>query len=107
VSHGESTLASNGVPTEQADRIAHAVTSPGAGDAASGLAAHAGSSAEAIFDALKLDIAHSTQTVVWIMAGVMAASFVVATLWLPKGRVEERIEDDAAPAQAEPELVHA
>ena len=37
---------------------------------------------------LLLAFAHSTQTVLYVMAGVMAASFLVALRWLPSGRVE-------------------
>jgi EmrB/QacA subfamily drug resistance transporter len=93
----ETTLSGHGVPVAEADRIAHAVTSPGGG----GLGARGGPNAQAIYDAVKLDIAHSTQTVVWIMAGIMAAAFVVAVLWLAKGRVDEPAEEvrpDLAPA---------
>jgi EmrB/QacA subfamily drug resistance transporter len=99
----ERTLANTGVPAAEADRIAHAVMSPGAGDAAGALGAQAGSNPRAIFDAVALDIAHSTQVVAWIMAGVMAAACVVGWLWLAKGRVEERADDDATePARQEP-----
>ncbi len=93
----ETTLTSKGVPASEADRIAHAVTSPGGGDAG-GLASQAGSGAQAIVDAVRLDIAHSTQTVVWIMAGIMLAAFVVAQLGLPKGRPEETADDATVPA---------
>ena len=34
-------------------------------------------------------VAQSTRTIAWIMAGVMAAAFVVALLWMPKGRAED------------------
>ena len=44
-------------------------------------------------EARPLDVADSTQTVVWVMAGIMAASFLVAVLGLPKGRVEAAAED--------------
>ena len=97
----ESTLTGHGVPAAEADRIAHAVTSPGAGEP--GASSGGGSAAQAIVEAVRLDIAHSTQTVVWIMAGIMAAAFVVAQLGLPKGRV---VEDEQV-ADAEPELTHA
>jgi EmrB/QacA subfamily drug resistance transporter len=89
----ESTLTDHGVPAGQADRIAHAVTSPGAAS---------GGGSPAILDAVRLDIAHSTQTVVWVMAGVMAAAFVVAQVWMPRGRVE----DAAAPAAARASTAH-
>jgi EmrB/QacA subfamily drug resistance transporter len=41
-------------------------------------------------------VADSTRTVAWIMAGVMVAAFVVAQLWLARGRAEEA--DSLAPA---------
>ncbi len=47
-----------------------------------------------------VDVAHSTRTVAYIMAGVMAAAFVVAQLWLPRGRAEEADPALAAPAAA-------
>ena len=36
---------------------------------------------------MQLAFAHSTQTVFYIMAGVMAATFLVAVRWLPRGRI--------------------
>jgi hypothetical protein len=50
-------------------------------------------------DAGPVQVAHSTQTVAWIMAGVMAATFVVAWVWLPKEPAVE-ITPDAVAAQA-------
>jgi EmrB/QacA subfamily drug resistance transporter len=88
----ESTLTSHGVPAAQADRIAHAVTSPGA--------AGGGNAPQAILDAVRLDVAHSTQIVVWVMAGIMAAAFVVAKVWMPRGRVEEVTAPDATTVPA-------
>ena len=35
----------------------------------------------------------STQTVFYIMAGVMAVCFVVALIWSPSGRMEEIVLD--------------
>ena len=35
-------------------------------------------------DAGPIEVAHSTHTLAWIMAGVMAATFAVAWAWLPK-----------------------
>ncbi|MDW5595722.1 MFS transporter [Conexibacter stalactiti] len=57
-------------------------------------ASHAGG--RALADTAQLDVAHATQTVVWIMAGVMAAAFLVARLWMPSGRVEDPLEAAAA-----------
>lgn len=45
---------------------------------------------------VQLAFAHSTQTVFYIMAGVMVASFIVALRWLPRGRVEY-VEEDVPP----------
>ena len=62
-------------------------------------------SAQWIINAYLLAFAHSTQTVLYVMAGVMAASFLVALRWLPSGRVEPAemtaVDDDATePAPA-------
>jgi hypothetical protein len=37
---------------------------------------------------VKLAYAHSTQTIFYIMAGVMAAVFVVAVRWMARSRLE-------------------
>ena len=47
-------------------------------------------------DAGPVDVAASTRTIAWIMAGVMAAAFLVAAVGLPKGRADE--VGSAAPA---------
>ncbi len=86
-----STLRSNGVPAAEADRIAHSITA-GGNTGSGGLASQAGSGADAILHAVKVDIAQSTQTVVWIMAGIMAAAFIVARL-LPKAAPVPVAED--------------
>ncbi len=96
----ETTLTGRGVPAAEADRIAHSVTSAGGQAPEAG-----GAAAQAIAHAVRLDIAHSTQTVVWIMAGIMAAAWLVAHVGLRKGRIDEAA---AGPqAEAEPELTHA
>ena len=81
----ETTLTGRGVPAAEADRIAHSVTSAGGQAPEAG-----GAAAQAIAHAVRLDIAHSTQTVVWIMAGIMAAAWLVAHVGLRKGRMDER-----------------
>ena len=93
------TLTGRGVPAAEAERIAHTVTSAGGGGAG-GAASRAGSDAGAIIDAVRLDIADSTQVVVWIMAGIMVAAFVVARLWIPRGRAAA--VDDESSAASEP-----
>jgi hypothetical protein len=37
---------------------------------------------------VRLGFAHSTQTVFYAMAAVLAVNLVVARVWLPRGRVE-------------------
>jgi MFS family permease len=81
VTRVEPTLGAHGVPAPAADQIAHSVTSAGGGGAAG--------APRAIVEAVQLDIAHSSQTVAFIMAGVMAAALLVAAVALPAGRVEE------------------
>jgi EmrB/QacA subfamily drug resistance transporter len=80
VTRVESTLGAHGVPASAADRIAHSVTSAGGGG---------GGAPHAIVQALQVDVAHSAQTIAFIMAGVMAAALLVAAVMLPAGRVEE------------------
>ena len=46
---------------------------------------------------VQLAYAHSTQTVFYIMAGVMAATFLVSVRWMPRGRVEAVDEAQEAP----------
>ena len=87
VTRVESTLTDHGVPATAADRIAHTVTSTGGGGA------QAGSAARTLVEAVQVDIAHSAQTIAFIMAGVMAAALLVAALLLPAGRVEEPAKD--------------
>ena len=98
-----STLVDKGVPTAQAESIAHSITASGGGGSG-GLASRAGAGADAIVQAVKVDIAHSTQTVVWIMAGVMAAAFIVAQVGLPRSPVAQPVaEDDPVIGTPEPQ----
>ena len=87
-------LTAHGVPRAQAARIA---ASFGSGSAGSG-SGHPGS----LVRSVQAASAQSSQTVFYVMAGVMAATFVVAILGLPRGRValpEER-EEIATPRAA-------
>ena len=68
-----------GVPVQKAHEVA---SSLGQG------AASASGHSQAAVHSVQLAFAQSTQTVFYIMAGVMAASFIVAVRWLPRGRVE-------------------
>ena len=57
-------------------------------------------------EAIAHSVAHSTQTVAWIMAGIMAAAFLVARFWMPKDHVAAPVAEPVA-AAPERELVHA
>jgi EmrB/QacA subfamily drug resistance transporter len=89
-------LTKHGVPSG----VAHRVAASFSGSAASG--SSSGRSPALVHD-VQLAFAHSTQTVFYIMAGVMVATFIVAVRWLPRGRLEsaEEHEELAMPATAE------
>lgn len=82
----DATLVEQGVPAAKADAIAHAVTSSGGSSEHFGN--QAGAAARSIFEAVQLDVAHSTRTVVTIMAAVMFAALLVSIFWMTPGRVE-------------------
>jgi EmrB/QacA subfamily drug resistance transporter len=89
-------LTKQGVPSAAAHRVASSfAASTPSGGSASG-------QSPALVHAVQLAFAHSTQTVFYIMAGVMLATFIVAIRFLPRGRAEP-IDDEAeaAPATAE------
>jgi EmrB/QacA subfamily drug resistance transporter len=71
-----------GVPRAVAHRIA--TTFGGSGSTGGGGASR---EPQAVVHSVQLAFAHSTQTVFYIMAGVMAATFFVAVRGLPRGRV--------------------
>jgi EmrB/QacA subfamily drug resistance transporter len=89
-------LTKHGVPSGVAHRVAASFggSGPGAG-------AGRGQPLAIVHD-VQLAFAHSTQTVFYIMAGVMAATFIVALRWLPRGRVEP--VEEALPPAAETAL---
>jgi len=84
-------LAKLGVPKATALRIAASLGSSGAGGSPAG-----GHQPSAALRAVELAFAHSTQTVFYIMAGVMAFTFLVAVRRLPSGKVAVA---DEAPAR--------
>lgn len=90
VSRVEDTLTSKGLPVEQADKIAHAMTASGGGNAGA-FTEKAGPAAKAIYEAVQLDVAESIRTIVLIMAGIMAVSFVAALLLLPGGKLADTV----------------
>jgi EmrB/QacA subfamily drug resistance transporter len=88
-------LTKAGVPRAAAQRAAASV-----GSAAAGPRGGSGRSGSVVHD-VQLAFAHSTQTVFYIMAGVMAATFLVAVRGLPRGRIEaaENADESADDAQ--------
>jgi EmrB/QacA subfamily drug resistance transporter len=101
VNRVQDTLTAKGVSSGRADQIAHAVTS---GSGAAGLPTGTGPAARAIASAIQLDVAQSTRTVVYGMAGLLALAFLVAITRMPAGRVEEVPAHDAAAPPADAEL---
>jgi len=100
----ESSLGALGVPQNRADKVAEALSRSGGGEP-SGAARPAGEKAGELFKSVQLDYAMSTQTVFYIMAGVMAVCFIVALIWSPAGRMEEITIDhdgDGSPADQAP-----
>jgi EmrB/QacA subfamily drug resistance transporter len=85
VSRVERTLGRVGVPRDRADGIARAISGAGSRAGASARAHATG----AITHQIRLDFAHSTQTVVYGMAAAMAVAFVVALRTMPGGRAEQ------------------
>jgi EmrB/QacA subfamily drug resistance transporter len=75
-------LTDAGVPHSIAHRIAATV-----GTGAPGSRSASGQPHALVHD-VQLAFAHSTQTVFYVMAGVMAATFLVSIRWLPRGRLE-------------------
>jgi EmrB/QacA subfamily drug resistance transporter len=86
VSHVTKSLTREGVPKGRAESIAHAVSGASRGSTSS--SAHGGS--HGLTHQIQLDFAHSTQTVVYGMAGAMALAFVVALRAMPGGRPDEQ-----------------
>ena len=78
-----SALTSHGVPKSVAEKI-------GASFGSAGASSHRSGELHAIVHAVQLANAPSTQTVFYITAAVMVATFTVAVRRLPSGRVEPR-----------------
>jgi EmrB/QacA subfamily drug resistance transporter len=91
-------LTSHGVPRSAAEKVAGSFGSAGTSAPRSG-------EPHAIVHAVQLANAHSTQTVFYIMAGVMVATFIVAVRRLPRGRVEpqEIVENPTPDSAGQPE----
>jgi EmrB/QacA subfamily drug resistance transporter len=91
----EKSLTHAGVPKARAESIAHAVSSASGGSASG--AGHCASNG--LTHQVQLDFAHSTQTVVYGMAGAMALAFIVALRAMPGGRAQQA--EDAAGAMTD------
>ncbi len=91
----EATGASHGVPKASADQIADAISQGAGGSGES--AAHAGGAVGKVIANIPGDFALATQTVFYGFAGVMAVAFVVALFKMPSGKVEEEVQEPAAP----------
>ena len=79
------------------DGVPRAIADKAAGSFGASAGPSAGASPSVLHD-VQLAFAHSTQTVFYIMAAVMAATFLVAVRGLPRGRIET--PDQAVPATA-------
>jgi hypothetical protein len=91
-----SALTKSGVPA----RVAHSVAASfGLSSAPGSGAAHHAS--PALIHQVQLAFAHSTQTVFYIMAAVMAATFVLTVRLLPRGKLAPRADGPAAPEELE------
>ena len=98
IGHVEDTLTARGVPASAADRIAHAVAT--SGGEAGGFAERAGAAPRGIFAAIQLDVADATRTIAYALAGIMAAAFVLARIWMEPGRASEHpLVDEATSAE--------
>lgn len=71
-----------GVPHAAAERVASSFSVGAVGSQSAAGHPHA------LVHVVQVAFAQSTQTVFYIMAGVMAAIFVISVRWLPRGRVE-------------------
>jgi len=88
VSRVKQTLGAAGVPAGRAEQIAHALS--GSTGSGSGSAPHA----------LRMDLALSTRTIVYGMAGSMALAFLLALRLMPRGQ-PLRPSAAAAPREAD------
>jgi hypothetical protein len=87
-------LTKAGVPSTVAHRVAGSLS------ASTPVPGSAANRPHAVVHDVQLAFAHSIQTIFYIMAGVMAASFLVAVRRLPRGRVETAEEAATAAGAA-------
>lgn len=91
------------VPKADADQVAQSMTQSGGGDSGS-MMGHVASKAEAakLLDAVQSAFAHSTQTIFYILAGAMVACYIVAHIFIVKGKMVEVFDDEADVPVADP-----
>jgi EmrB/QacA subfamily drug resistance transporter len=85
----EETLGTVGIGKEQADSIAAEVAGGG-----SSARTGDGSGGAEIFKAIQDAYAQSTQTIFFIMAGILAAIFLFSIIFVPRGKVEGPVAED-------------
>jgi EmrB/QacA subfamily drug resistance transporter len=90
-------LTSRGVPHGVASRVANDVAGASTGKSSSFGSGHV---THALVNAVQLGFATATKTVVIGMSGAMAVAFVVALVWMPRGRAGVEPVEDAEPADA-------
>jgi EmrB/QacA subfamily drug resistance transporter len=101
----EKTLGRFGVPTAQADRIAHSIA--GASGGASGAGGTSAPRPGGVVHAVRLDFAQATRTVVFGMAIAMGIAFVIAVLRMPPGRAEQPVSEAQADGERSAEQAPA
>ena len=84
----EGTLGKVGIGREQADAIAAEVAGGGSS------ARTGGAGGAEIFRAIQDAYAQSTQTIFYVMAGIMAAVFIFSIIFVPRGKVEAPVAED-------------
>jgi EmrB/QacA subfamily drug resistance transporter len=93
-SHLEASLASLGIPKSEADQVADAM-SQSSGSDSSAFSELSGREQQEVFTAAQHDFAEATEVVFIVMAGVMAACFLVALASMPRGRAPDLAEGPA------------
>ncbi len=84
-SNVEDKLDAAGIPSGEADSIAHSINSAGGGDSSS-FGSAGGKQAETIFEDIQAAYAQSAETVFIVMAGIMVACLVFSFFAVPRGK---------------------
>jgi EmrB/QacA subfamily drug resistance transporter len=84
----ESSLSGFGIPTGKADTIAASLSESGGGSASGEFTQRAGERFQEVFHAVQIDYAEATQTVAYVMAGIMVVVFLVSLTRMPGGKVD-------------------